>query len=289
MNRLTLLCAILLLALLALVFARSRRHQEIVPASAPVQQEEPGLRARPLHAIRERDTSGAHEYLVSNLASGPIQVRCSLEAAENMDSDPPLPRELVLPARAEQLVAVVHPIDPTRSSAATVACDAMIGDPRARPAEGYRYASPFTEGTDFTLDQGFGGRFSHHDEENRYALDFGVPEGTPVLAARAGVVMQVEDDFRGNGTDAARFGDRANYVRIVHDDGSMALYAHLAPGSMLRRPGDRVAIGDLVGKSGNTGFSTGPHLHFSVQRNAGLALRSIPFEVAGVDADAARN
>jgi murein DD-endopeptidase MepM/ murein hydrolase activator NlpD len=287
MNRLTLLFAILLLVVLALVLARSRRAPD--PPPARVQQERPGLQAHPIHALRNRDIGGAHEYLVENLVGGPIEVRCALVSGENIRTDPPLPRRLVVPARAERLVTELHPVDAGRGSSAGLSCQAMIGDPGARPAEGYRYASPFAAGTRFSLDQGFGGRYSHADDENRYALDFGVPEGTPVLAARAGVVMQVEDDFRASGTDAARYGDRANYVRVLHDDGSMALYAHLAPASLLRRPGDRVVVGQLVGKSGNTGFSTGPHLHFSVQRNSGMALRAIPFEVAGVDPRDARN
>ena len=287
MNRPTLLIALLLLAVLALVFARSRRVEPAAPASTQV--ERPGLESHPIHALRDRDTGGAHEYLVSNLIAGPIEVRCTLESSENMRPDPPLPRRLVVPAQVERVVTELHPIDQSKRSGASLACDAMIGDPNAHPAEGYRYASPFAPGTRFRLDQGFGGRYSHSDAENRYALDFGVPEGTPVLAARAGVVMQVEDDFRASGTDAARFGDRANYVRVLHDDGSMALYAHLAPASLLRRPGDRVVVGQLVGKSGNTGFSTGPHLHFSVQRNSGMALQAIPFEVAGVDPASARN
>jgi murein DD-endopeptidase MepM/ murein hydrolase activator NlpD len=164
----------------------------------------------------------------------------------------------------------------------------MIGDPNAHPPEGVQYALPLPAGTRYELEQGFGGKFSHNDAENHYALDFAVPEGTPVLAARAGVVMQVEEGFRAHGTDP-RFGDRANYVRVLHDDGSMAVYAHLAPASMLRRPGDHVVVGQLVGKSGNTGFSTGPHLHFSVQRNAGMSLVSMPFSVAGVDPAAARD
>ena len=287
MKRLTLLCALLLLAVLAFVFARPRRIEQAAPVR--VQPERPGLEAHPIHALRDRDTGGAHEYLVSNLTSGPIEVRCRMDSAVNTRSDPPLPRRLVVPAQAERLVTELHPIDQARRSGASMACDAMIGDPDAHPAESYRYDLPFAAGTRFSLDQGFGGRFSHGDLENRYALDFGVPEGTPVLAARSGVVTQVEDDFRARGTDAARYGDRANYVRVLHDDGSMALYAHLAPGSLLRRPGDRVVGGQLVGKSGNTGFSTGPHLHLSVQRNAGMSLRAIPFQVTGVDPAKAQN
>lgn len=287
MNRLTLLLAIVVLALLALMLARPRQQAEI-PA-APAKAERPGLVSRPIHALRDRTVGGGNEYLVRNLVAGPIEVRCALQSAENIRSDPPLPRRILVPARTELLVTELYLLDPNRPGGAAVTCEAMIGDPRARPAEDHRYALPFLAGTRYTVDQGFGGRFSHHHDDSRYALDFGVPEGTPVLAARAGVVMQVEDDFRAGGTDAARFADRANYVRVLHDDGSMALYAHLAGGSMLRRAGDKVVVGQLVGKSGNTGFSTGPHLHFSVQRNSGMSLRAIPFEVEGIEPRTARN
>ena len=262
------------------------------PGAAPAAAglpERPGLQAKPIHSLRERTTSGATEWLVRNLVAGPIEVQCKLRQSQNVRTDPPLPRTLVVPANDERLIAEMQFVDPMLPSSAVVSCEAMLGDPHAQPAGNVHYMLPFPAGTEYTLDQGFGGRFSHHDAENRYALDFGVAEGTQVLAARAGVVMQVEEDFRATGTDAAIYGDRANFVRILHDDGSMALYAHLSPANMLRRAGDRVQAGQLIGKSGNTGYSTGPHLHFSVQRNAGMGLVSIPFTVEGVDPDAARD
>ncbi|CAN5178507.1 hypothetical protein BH11PSE14_BH11PSE14_18570 [soil metagenome] len=287
MTRLIALIVALLIAAMVLIVAKPAP-----PASASpdrFRREPLGLEAKPIHTIRNRDTGeGAQQYLVSNLVAGPIEVLCSLLSPDNVRSAPPLPRRMVLPALAERSVAELHVIDNAHKASASVACQAMVGDPKANPPADRAYALPFPAGTRYTLDQGFDGSYSHNTPDSRYALDFGVPEGTAVLAARAGIVMQVEDDFRANGTDAARYGDRANYVRVLHDDGSMALYAHLAPGSMLRQPGDRVTVGQLVGKSGNTGFSTGPHLHFSVQRNAGMALEAIPFGVVGVDPRAAR-
>jgi murein DD-endopeptidase MepM/ murein hydrolase activator NlpD len=293
------LLAVLLLLLLALAVALKHRARSAAAlasaqaasssSSAASGVEPPGLATQPIHELRERDTNGASEYLVRNLVDGPIEVRCELRDADNARIEPPLPRQMVLPARGEALVGEMHLVDEQKDARADVHCEALVGDPRAQPQDNYRYALPFGAGTRYTLEQGFGGRFSHNDAENRYALDFGVPEGTPVLAARAGTVMQVEESFRAHGSNAAVYGDRANFVRILHDDGSMAVYAHLAPASMLRRPGDRVAVGQMVGKSGNTGFSTGPHLHFSVQRNTGMALVSIPFAVEGVDPAAARN
>ncbi|HSG66493.1 MAG TPA: M23 family metallopeptidase, partial [Gammaproteobacteria bacterium] len=63
----------------------------------------------------------------------------------------------------------------------------------------------------------------------------------------------------------------------------MALYAHLQWDSIRVEPGQRVARGELLARSGNTGFSTGPHLHFVVQRNRGGFVVSVPVEFAGAD------
>jgi murein DD-endopeptidase MepM/ murein hydrolase activator NlpD len=93
--------------------------------------------------------------------------------------------------------------------------------------------------------------------------------------------MQFESDFDETGLDAKRDSGRANYIRILHDDGSMAVYAHLAPEGTQVRPGQRVRRGERIGLSGNTGYSGGPHLHFVVQVNRGMRLESIPFRMFG--------
>ena len=104
-----------------------------------------------------------------------------------------------------------------------------------------------------------------------------MPVGTPVLAARSGVVMEMEDDFHGGGRQEERYLRRANHVRILHDDGTMAVYAHLQPNSARVYPGARVPAGTWIANSGNTGYSSGPHLHFVIQLNVGMAIESLPF------------
>ena len=82
----------------------------------------------------------------------------------------------------------------------------------------------------------------------------------------------VEELGRGlerGGTDQGRDASAANLVRILHDDGTWAEYAHLNRSTIRVRPGDVVERGEYIADSGNTGFSSGPHLHFVVQRNAG--------------------
>ena len=109
-----------------------------------------------------------------------------------------------------------------------------------------------------------------------------MPVDTPIHAARSGVVMEVNNDYYKNGTKKA-YKSRANSIRILHDDGSMAIYAHLALEKAQVYPGLKVSTGQLIGYSGNTGFSTGPHLHFAVQLNKGMELVSIPFNFIGTD------
>jgi murein DD-endopeptidase MepM/ murein hydrolase activator NlpD len=100
-----------------------------------------------------------------------------------------------------------------------------------------------------------------------------MPEGTPIIAARGGVVVKTENRQSGRGTDAS-----GNFVRVLHDDGTMGVYLHLKKGSVRVREGQRVTVGSALALSGNTGNSTGPHLHFVVQRNTGLGLVSIPYQ-----------
>ena len=70
-------------------------------------------------------------------------------------------------------------------------------------------------------------------------------------------------------------------IRILHDDGTYAIYAHLNTNSIRVRPGDRVERGEYIADSGNTGFSSGPHLHFAVVRNTGMAIESLPVVFMG--------
>lgn len=95
-----------------------------------------------------------------------------------------------------------------------------------------------------------------------YAIDFKMPIGTPVIAARAGVVVAARGEFYdGNGEDL-----HENFVFIKHDDGSVARYFHLTHNGALVKVGDQVKQGEQVGLSGNTGQSPAPHLHFDVQK-----------------------
>ncbi len=121
---------------------------------------------------------------------------------------------------------------------------------------------PFEIGRSFEVLQGPGGSFSHQGEQWN-AIDFKMPEGTPVRAMRAGVVLLVEDQHT-QGGPSDKFLMDANRILIEHDDGTFGEYAHLAPTSSLVTRGMRVRTGDQLAKSGSTGFSTEPHLHVMI-------------------------
>lgn len=236
----------------------------------------------PSAMARLRVEPGDGEYLAwaDNNLSGPIEVLLGFSQNTNMRGDPALPARATVPARGSVLVARLRIDDPRREGSFGLSLTGVPGNPSARPQD-VEYLLPLRQPRT-RIDQGFGGRFSHGDEQNRYALDFAADIGTPVLAARAGTVMQVESDFSKAGLKQEKYGGRANFVRILHDDGTMGLYAHLATNGVLARVGQRISAGQQIGLSGNTGFTTGPHLHFAVQVNRGMRLLSIPFRMRGV-------
>ena len=154
-----------------------------------------------------------------------------------------------------------------------------IPGPPATTAAAFNYGLPVPE-LGLRIDQADGGKSSHFTPENRHALDFAAPMGTPVFAARDGLVMQIENDHPDSplGQKPPQ-GARPNFVRVLHTDGSMALYAHLQQGSVSVQLGQTVGKGDRLGSVGNSGQSTAPHLHFVVQLNAGMRLTSVHADI----------
>ena len=225
-----------------------------------------------------RDGADTNLY-VSNRMGGPIEVDLTLTEARNVIADPELPIRQMLPARSRVLLSRIMPGGAGGSATSyAVGLSAVPGDPHAIPDEAV-YSLPIDESSPWQVGQGFHGGFSHDDEQNRYAVDLVMPVGTPILAARDGVVMQAESGFDRSGTNKEKYGERANLVRVLHDDGTMAVYAHLQENGVYVRVGERVHVGQQIAVSGNTGFSSGPHLHFCLQVNSGMRLVSIPFRM----------
>jgi murein DD-endopeptidase MepM/ murein hydrolase activator NlpD len=229
--------------------------------------------------LRLEHRAGRYEAWADNLLHGPVEVMLRFKHDRNVVGNPALPAEATVPARSSVLVATVTVTDPLRGGDFELLLDGLPGSPAAKPLD-YDYRLPFDYAR-VRVDQGPGGSFSHNDPQNRYAIDFALTEGTPIVAVREGVVMQVESDFDKAGLNREKYGGRANFIRVLHDDGSMAVYAHLQPEGVQVRTGQRVRLGQRIGLSGNTGFSTAPHLHFVLQVNRGMRLESIPFRMFG--------
>jgi murein DD-endopeptidase MepM/ murein hydrolase activator NlpD len=204
-------------------------------------------------------------------------VALRLEDAVNVVSDPPLPASFVLPGRTERALVTMGPKDDRQGFQYRLSYRLTPGPPTTTLPQDLDFYPPFERGERFPISQGLDDTTTHVDDASRYAVDIAMPEGTPVLAARGGVVMDIEDNFHESGRQEKRYLPRANQVRVLHDDGSMAQYAHLQPNSARVRPGQRVEAGHWIANSGNTGYSNGPHLHFVIQLNVGMALESLPF------------
>ncbi len=112
---------------------------------------------------------------------------------------------------------------------------------------------------------GFGGRVSPGGigSTNHQGDDFAVPLGTPLVAMRAGTVVSA-GPVEGLGV----------HVVVDYGEGTQIVYGHMS--SVVVYAGQRVAQGQLVGYSGNTGNSTGPHLHLEVHLG-GTAVDPAPW------------
>lgn len=124
----------------------------------------------------------------------------------------------------------------------------------------YIYDLPFKTSSTYKIYQGYNGTFSHQNENS---IDFTMPIGTELMAVREGIVINVIDNNTKNcGKEECK--KYNNFITIYHSDGTFAEYAHIKQNGSKLKVGDKVSKGQLIGYSGNVGWSTGPHLHLVV-------------------------
>jgi murein DD-endopeptidase MepM/ murein hydrolase activator NlpD len=122
------------------------------------------------------------------------------------------------------------------------------------------YELPFLPKKSVLLIQGYQSIFSH---KNQYASDFKVNTGSKIFAARDGIVVKAKEDSKIGGL-GRKFLNKGNHVIIMHSDSTCAAYWHLKYEGVNVEVGDTIQTGELIGYSGNTGYSAFPHLHFEV-------------------------
>lgn len=216
------------------------------------------------------------KYSIQNDYAGPIEVEVDFAEAKNAQAMPKFPSRFIIPPGTSESMFELGAVTESEAWSITLKYRYALGRPLEKYDSNEFFYPPIAPDASFPITQAFGGSFSHQDEQNKYAVDIAMPEGTPVYAARSGIVMEVADDFFKGGVNKV-YSNEANSIRILHDDGSMAVYAHMELEKAQVHAGLKVAAGQLIGYSGNTGFTSGPHLHFAVQYNKGMALVSVPF------------
>lgn len=224
--------------------------------------------------VTKQREGGLLRFYVENLE--PVDITATFDLGlVNLKGNTPFP--VTMSCRPGQKIEAftLSPIESGAHWTYTLTNYFTVGTSKAVHDDGYLYSLPFSRGESFLVSQAFGGGFSHIGAE-KFAIDWNMPEGTPIRAARAGVVVGTRQDSRSGGPDR-KFENDANYILIQHSDQTIANYAHLMPAGVRVKIGQRVETGEMIGYSGNTGFSSGPHLHLSVfKANDGRTRESIP-------------
>lgn len=215
--------------------------------------------------VREVDVIDGKRLVAENEGFAPVSIRVRLTESRNVTASRPLPMTVVIPPRSTEVITTLTAASPQAPWGFRYYYHHFVGDFKAQPAGEWPYRIPVNPVQGTRISQGPGGPLTSHDNGySRHAVDIPIPIGTPVLAARAGTIIDTRLGSNQGGMEPTYAGE-ANYVRVLHDDGTQALYWHLKQNGVLVRPGVRVVEGQRLWLSGNTGYSTAPHLHFAVQ------------------------
>ena len=213
--------------------------------------------------VEGRPTAEGTLLVAMNRNFGDVTLQVDAEL-QNLHAQPALPLLRVLPPRSETALSSLTAQAVAQGHGYALRLRYVSGDLYARHDPTALYRLPYASGSAHRVGQGYNGAFTHRGA-NRYAVDFTMPDGTAVLAARAGVVVDRKDDGV-LGCPQSRCESDANFVRVRHADGTLAEYAHLQHHGVAVVLGQSVLAGQLLGFSGATGYASGPHLHFAVKK-----------------------
>jgi murein DD-endopeptidase MepM/ murein hydrolase activator NlpD len=204
---------------------------------------------------------GNVEIRARNLREYPITYTLRIEVEDVVTDGPREVTSTLAPNQSERVTVVTSGASRKGN---LYSLDWTVGDKDAIHDDDHLYSLPYASGKTYPILQGYGSRFSHTGLEE-FAIDFDMDIGTPVHAARGGVVARVVDS-NSKGCWEKGCGRYANYIVILHNDGTTGEYYHLAQNGSIVEVGNSVSQGQKIGYSGNTGHTTMPHLHFAVYR-----------------------
>lgn len=225
--------------------------------------------------------AGATHFFVQNFESAEVTATfemnlANLKCSTNLPYTATFPGNQIVEAFTVCAVAKDAPWSCKYTNSFTIGSMSAVHD------DAYVYSLPYAAGREFRVSQGYHGTFSHTGQDE-YSVDWEMPLGTPVHAARDGVVVQSKDDSKLGGHNR-KFENYANKILIRHPDGTIGVYAHLLKGGNRVKVGDKITAGDWIALSGNTGFTSGPHLHFSVfKAKNGKERESVPVRFQTVE------
>jgi murein DD-endopeptidase MepM/ murein hydrolase activator NlpD len=239
--------------------------------------EEPGR----LLKVFTRDMGGITHFYVENLVAADVTTTFDLRL-QNMKGSTNFPYTTIVAGNQSVEIFTLATIEKESPWDYSYFNSSIIGSTVAEHDDARVYLLPYAPGSSFRVSQGYHGSYSHTGPDD-YAIDWKMPVGTPVHAARDGLVVKSKDDEDQHGSDR-KFEKCANCILIQHSDGTIGIYAHLKKRGNKVKVGDRVKAGDLIGLSGNTGFTNGPHLHFSVfKAKDGREHMSLPVKFQSTD------
>jgi murein DD-endopeptidase MepM/ murein hydrolase activator NlpD len=237
-----------------------------------------------LQIVTEQDEDGTYRFYAESSHIVPLWLKVYFKKLNNLEASETIPFFTAIePGQSEVFLFSLSPVEENKSYGYRMVYSYSRGNPEtADHDESYRYLFPFKHGSKHRITQGHNGKFTHFDE-NQYALDFDLDTGTAIYAARSGRVVEVKEDSNYGGP-GAQYSKHANYILIYHDDGSFGNYVHLRQNGADVEAGDYVEAGDFLGYSGNTGRSSGPHLHFDVRLPTfSGGMQSIPVRFLNYD------